>query len=303
MTQPLRRIVVGSSLAPQSDGVLSSALAFARLVGAQVEVVHAYVPPMPYIGDPFPVAWASDELLADHEAALERALAAQAERVHARPGEIGGFRLTPAPPALALEEAAKKYDAGLIVVGPAESGSRIARRLLGSTSDRLLRHSGRPILLARSPFLEVPRQVLLPVDFSRPSMDALAWGGELLRAFGEPNWPAVEALFVLSPFPDQTELQFTSTQVERLALDELDRALGKLKSAGTTGATGAIGRRIRIGRPSEEILAEIHDRAVDLVILGTHGRSGLERFMLGSVASDITRDARCSVIIVPPAAG
>ena len=69
------------------------------------------------------------------------------------------------------------------------------------------------------------------------------------------------------------------------------------------GATGAIGRRIRIGRPSEEILAEIHDRAVDLVILGTHGRSGLERFMLGSVASDITRDARCSVIIVPPAAG
>ena len=128
-------------------------------------------------------------------------------------------------------------------------------------------------------------------------MEALSWGGELLRAFGEAHWPAVEALFVLSPFPDQTDLQFTSAQVERLALDELDRALAKLKSA------GAIGRRIRTGRPGDEILAEIHDRAVDLVILGTHGRSGLERFMLGSVASDITRDARCSVIIVPPAAG
>ena len=300
MTQPLRRIVVGSSLAPQSDGVLSSALAFARLVAAKLEVVHAYVPPMPYIGDPFPVAWASDELLADHEAALERSLADQAERVGARPGEITGFRLTPSPPALALEEAAKKFDAGLIVVGPAESGSRIARRLLGSTSDRLLRHSGRPILLARSPFREVPRQVLLPIDFSRPSMEALAWGGELLRTFGEEHWPVVEALFVLSPFPDQTELQFTSAQVERLALDELDRALVKLKSA---GAIGDIGKRIRTGRPSDEILAEIHDRAVELVILGTHGRSGLERFMLGSVASDITRDARCSVIIVPPAAG
>lgn len=300
MTQPLRRIVVGSSLAPQSDGVLASALAFARLVAAKLEVVHAYVPPMPYIGDPFPVAWASDELLADHEAALERSLAEQAERVGAQPGEITGFRLTPSPPALALEEAAKRSDAGLIVVGPAESGSRIARRLLGSTSDRLLRHSGRPILLARSPFLEVPRQVLLPIDFSRPSMEALAWGGELLRTFGEEHWPAVEALFVLSPFPDQTELQFTSAQVERLALDELDRALVKLKSA---GVTGDIGKRIRTGRPSDEILAEIHDRAVELVILGTHGRSGLERFMLGSVASDITRDARCSVIIVPPAAG
>lgn len=297
MNHPLRRIVVGSSLAPQSDGVMSSALGFARWIDAQLEVVHAYVPPMPYIGDPFPVAWASDELLAGHEAALERALAAQAERVGARPGEIAGFRLTPAPPALALEEAAKKFDAGLIVVGPAESGSRIARRLLGSTSDRLLRHSGRPILLARSPFLELPRQVLLPVDFSRPSMEALSWGSELLRAFGEAHWPAVEALFVLSPFPDQAELQFTSSQVERLALDELDRALAKLKGA------GPIGKRIRIGRPGEEILAEIHDRAVDLVILGTHGRTGLERFMLGSVASDVTRDARCSVLIVPPAAG
>jgi nucleotide-binding universal stress UspA family protein len=297
MIQRLGRMIVGSSLAAQSDGVLASALAFSRLVGAKLEVVHAYVPPMPYIGDPFPVAWASDELLADHEAALERALAAQAERVGARPGELAGFHLTPSPPALALEEAAKKFDAGLIVVGPAESGSRIARRLLGSTSDRLLRHSGRPILLTRSAFLEPPRQVLLPVDFSRPSMDSLAWGAELLRAMGPEHWPEVEALFVLSPFPDQTEQQFTSAQVERLALDELERSLGKLKS------NGKIGRRIRTGRPSEEILAELHEREADLVILGTHGRTGLERFMLGSVASDVTRDARCSVIIVPPANG
>ncbi len=297
MTHPLTRIVVGSSLALQSDGVLASALAFSRLVGAKLEVVHAYVPPMPYIGDPFPVAWASDELLADHEAALERALAAQAERVGAQPGEVAGFRLTASPPALALEEAARRFDAGLIVVGPAESGSRIARRLLGSTSDRLLRHSARPILLTRGAFLERPRQVLLPVDFSLPSMHALAWAGELLRALGASHGPAVEALFVMSPFPEQTDLQFTSAQVERLALDELDRALAKLQSA------DSIGRRIRIGRPSEEILAQIHEREVDLVILGTHGRSGLERFMLGSVASDVTRDARCSVIIVPPAAG
>ncbi len=297
MSQHLGSIVVGSSLAPQSDSVVASALAFSRLVGAKLEVVHAYVPPMPYIGDPFPVAWASDELLADHEAALERALTAQSARVGALPGEIVGFRLTPSPPALALEEAAKKLDAGLIVVGPAESGSRLARQLLGSTSDRLLRHSGRPILLARSAFLAPPRQVLLPIDFSPPSMDALAWGGELLRSFGAGHWPTVEALFVLSPFPDQTDLQFTSAQVERLALDELERALCRQKSA------GAIGRRIRTGRPSEEILAEIHAREVDLVILGTHGRSGLERFMLGSVASDVTRDAHCSVIIVPPAAG
>ena len=297
MTQALRRIVAGSSLTHLSDSVVASALAFARLVGAKLQIVHAYVPPMPYIGDPFPVAWASDELLADHELALTRALGDQAERVGAQPGELADFRLTPAPPARALEDAARQYDAGLIVVGPAESGSRVARRLLGSTSDRLLRHSGRPILLARGAFLEPPREVLLPIDFSGPSMDALVWGGELLRLLSDRRWPEVEALFVLSPFPEQTEVQFTRAQVEGLALDELERALVRLQ------ASGPVGRRIRTGRTSEEILAEIHERDVDLVILGTHGRSGLERFMLGSVASDVTRDARCSVIIVPPGAG
>ncbi|MEO7793372.1 MAG: universal stress protein [Thermoanaerobaculia bacterium] len=295
MTQPLRRIVVGSSLAPASDGVLASALAFARLLDARLEVVHAYLPSMPYIGEPFPVTWFNEELLADHEAALERTLAAQAERVGARPGEIAGFRVSAAPPALAIEEAAKQFDADLIVVGPAESGSRIARRLLGSTSDRLLRHSARPILLARGAFREAPREVLLPVDFSPSSKQALTWADGLLRSLAGARWPTVEALFVLSPFPEAMPLQFDIAQVERFALEELEGALDKL------GSPGPIGRRLRTGRPSEEILAEIHHRGVDLAILGTHGRSGLERFMLGSVAGDVARDARCSVIVVPPA--
>jgi nucleotide-binding universal stress UspA family protein len=290
MTHPLHRIVVGSSLAPQSDGVVASALGFSRLVGAKLEVVHAYVPPMPYIGDPFPVAWASDELLADHEAALERALAAQAERVGAQPGEMAGFRLTPSPPALALEEAARKFDAGLIVVGPAESGSRIARRLLGSTSDRLLRHSARPILLTRR--LEPParfccRSTSRFLD-ARPGL-----GARTMRTFGQ-HMPSSKRCSSCRPFRNRPTCS-SPAQVERLTMTNR-RAPRQVEEQ-------SIGRRIRIGRPSEEILAEIHEREVELVILGTHGRTGLERFMLGSVASDITRDARCSVIIVPPAAG
>ncbi len=125
----------------------------------------------------------------------------------------------------------------------------------------------------------------------KPSMEALAWGNALLRTLGRSAWPEVEALFVLSPFPDQTDLQFTATQVERLALDELDREIAKLHAA------GPVGRGIRCGRPSDEILAEVHAREIDLVILGTHGRSGLERFMLGSVASGIVGRAGCSVLV------
>ncbi len=296
MAKPLNNLVVGSSLEPASDVVVASALGLARLAGARLHLAHAYVPPMPYVGDPFPVAWASDELVAKHEDDLRQALAEQAVRAGATPGEIAGFHLSQGPAHLALEEIAQRVGAELVVVGPAESGSRLGRRILGSTADRLLRHARRPVLLSRGPFTEPPRRVLLPVDFSAASTDAFAWGLGLLRELCPERWPAVEALFVLLPFPQQIPLQFTAEQVSRLAADELERLIAE------HGDPASVRPRARTGKPTEEILAEIRERSTDLVILGTHGRSGIERYLLGSVACEVAREAPVSVLVVPPRA-
>jgi hypothetical protein len=51
-----------------------------------------------------------------------------------------------------------------------------------------------------------------------------------------------------------------------------------------------------------EILAELDQLSAGLVILGTHGRSGFDRLLLGSIASTVLRQAPCSVLIIPPAA-
>jgi nucleotide-binding universal stress UspA family protein len=56
------------------------------------------------------------------------------------------------------------------------------------------------------------------------------------------------------------------------------------------------------GEPRVEILRELEERPADLVVLGTHGRGGWDRLVLGSVASTVARKALCSVLVVPPEA-
>jgi nucleotide-binding universal stress UspA family protein len=52
------------------------------------------------------------------------------------------------------------------------------------------------------------------------------------------------------------------------------------------------------GDPATEIVRYVHDAGIDLVVMGTHGRTGLERLLLGSVAEKVMRDAPCSVLVV-----
>ena len=56
------------------------------------------------------------------------------------------------------------------------------------------------------------------------------------------------------------------------------------------------------GEARFEILRELEERPVDLVVLGTHGRGGLDRLVLGSVAATVARQAPCSVLLISPEA-
>lgn len=56
----------------------------------------------------------------------------------------------------------------------------------------------------------------------------------------------------------------------------------------------------RIGHPAEEILAVAQEVSADLVFIGSHGKTGIERFLLGSVSERVVREARCPVMVVRP---
>ncbi len=142
--------------------------------------------------------------------------------------------------------------------------------------------------------------ILCPVDFSEASRHAMAhaaavakWYGSRLVALHVIH-PSVilEPPILLADFPRSG----SPTDLDRQRLwDELSGWLEEAASSGTR--TKAY---LDKGDPSQRILERAATLPADLIVLGTHGRSGVERFILGSVAEKVLRKAACPVLTVPP---
>lgn len=134
------------------------------------------------------------------------------------------------------------------------------------------------------------RRVLHPTDFSDSSHTAFEvacalardYDAELVLCHVEP-WPAVPV-------------------VEGIALDlpveDPDADVSRLADIQPDDPTVRIARRLRRGEPAAEILAVAAEVAADLIVMGTHGRGGLSRLVLGSVAESVMRKAPCPVLTV-----
>ena len=147
------------------------------------------------------------------------------------------------------------------------------------------------------------RRILCPLDFSRFSRHALEQAVALARESGA----VVSALhvFSLAPVADVVLAVVPASggperraAPERAALlSELREFTGEVDSAGVTLRTA-----IDEGDPVVRILDHAVDEAADLIVMGTHGRAGFERLLLGSVAEKVLRKAPCPVLTVPPRA-
>jgi nucleotide-binding universal stress UspA family protein len=195
-----------------------------------------------------------------------------------------------------IVELARRIHADLIVVGASEAGA-IHRAFLGSTADRVVRKAPCPVLVVRSETAFPPAQALIPVDLSPASAHALRWGLSFLRQIGGEVSAETGALFVLNPLEVAGSLQFTESQIARFAREEMQRFVAE-----NAATAGPLSYKVVTGYPREEILYAATEQQVDLVILGTHGRSGLERMMIGSVAAQVLERASCNVVVVPPPA-
>ncbi len=300
MAGKIRNVLVGTSLDESSDTVARVGVEIARAAGAQVHLVHAFAPPLSY-GTEWGLGVVTDEVTRQEEERLRSALAAQADRL----GAGGAWKLESGAAHRVLSDLAESLDADVVVVGA--SGGRLAR-LLGSTADRVIRKSRRPVLVVRGELRGEPglpfARALGPVDLSPFAAEAFRRGLELLAAVGGSGGsgggnaaaPLVEALFVLSVVQRQVAPQFTPEQIDRFAAEELDRFV----AANAGDAAPRIGRKVRAGNAREEILAEAGEWQPDLIFLGTHGIGGFDRVVIGSVAADVLREAPCSVLVVPP---
>jgi nucleotide-binding universal stress UspA family protein len=146
------------------------------------------------------------------------------------------------------------------------------------------------------------KRICCPVDFSDASRAAMEVAADLARRFG-----AELVLFHAYPVPGYTFPDGSVVASPKMLQDLADGAERHLESW-RLEAEPIAARPVRIvkvaGEPASEIVAFARDERIDLLVLGTHGRSGLEHALMGSIAERVVRRARCPVLTVrpPPAA-
>jgi len=297
MRYTIQRVLVATSLTEASDPVVRAAHVVAKRTGATLRLFHAARLPAAYYGSPLGMTAVQPRLL---KTQLERSRVEAQEQMRRIGIEEAAWHevmVDVGAPHRMLLEAAQTFHPDLLMVGGSESHGPLAP-LLGSTAERVLRRSTCPVLVVRGALSLPLKHVLAPVDLSPLSQQALRTGIDILEQLSAGASPSIEALFVLDPF-DREGMQFTPQQVDRFAGEEFDRFLAGLGPIGLP----AIQPTLRTGLPREEIMHHLGEHPAELLMLGSHGRGGFQRMLLGSVASYVSHRVKTSVLIVPPAGG
>ena len=142
------------------------------------------------------------------------------------------------------------------------------------------------------------RSILCAIDFSEPSRAAVHVAADLAR---ERN-AALELVYVEDrPLWESEPYLHLPGDVRQRALDAAERELEVWRREAEQRARVHVVTRIVDGSPWEQIVAIANaDPSIDTIVLGTHGRSGVARALIGSVAERVVRHAPCSVLVVRP---
>lgn len=198
-------------------------------------------------------------------------------------------------PAETIVEYADRYDYDLIVM-PTHARSGLSRYLLGSVTEKVVRLSSVPVLTARlreDDRLSFPYDtVLVPTDGSDAALHAAEHGLALAAA--------LDATIHVLSVADETSLGPDVRSV--LSADELERPAREAVEAVAAAAEDydipAVHTHVEGGSPADTITAAIDDHDVDVVVMGTTGRRGVDRILLGSVAEQTVRTSPVPVITV-----
>jgi nucleotide-binding universal stress UspA family protein len=194
------------------------------------------------------------------------------------------------------------WSADLVVVG-SRGGSDLPHLLLGSVAERVVRYAHCPVLVVRpgrEHAIDAQHCVLVATDLSDPSMPAVAAGVAEASRLGarlvvahsldlsESAWrAALGNLFGATAVVPSEEVQRDMREALRITLRQ---------SLDQLGATGEV--VVLDGSPALSVVRQATEIKAGLLVIGTHGRTGLARVALGSVADQIIRSADCSVLAV-----
>jgi universal stress protein E len=185
---------------------------------------------------------------------------------------------------------AEEHDVNIIMIGAGRKPGDEAFPL-GITAARICREAGKPVWVVKPGAPERIERILCAVDFSDPSRRALVNAVHLARSFHAEltvltavpplaNW--------LGEAPADAQEAFVARQRARF-----DEFLQPLDFHGISHQAV-----VRLGQPHEQILAAVAELKADLLVMGSVGRTGVARVLMGSVAEKVAREMPCSIITV-----
>jgi nucleotide-binding universal stress UspA family protein len=204
-------------------------------------------------------------------------------------------------PVPAILDASRRQHVDLIVLST-HGRSGLGRVIYGSVADDVLRHAEVPVLLVPSMLdhawpTDRPLTVLVPLDGSTLSETAIESAGllaeglgarlHLLQVLQPPTYPLYGEGYVYIPFDDEAERanarQYLEEQAKKLAARGIEASI-----------------EVAVGSPDLVIARTAAEQQADVIAMATHGRGGLARLVLGSVATGTLRRAHVPLLLTRP---
>ncbi|MBI3465267.1 MAG: universal stress protein, partial [Planctomycetes bacterium] len=276
----------------------------AREFGSDVVLVHAIEPVYPPDYDAASQPDRSvDAAAGTHEAAVSGAVFPEwLERLRAALADGGivarDVLLRRGKPFVEIITAADDVDASLIVLGAraAVSPNQFA---LGTTAEKVMRKSSKPVLVIHPDGPPAGESILCPVDFSAAAARALTNAVRLARTFHG----KLHVVTVLPPACDYDRADLWGTgwgyRAEQQAAARCERAFYEFLS-GFDFRDVQWDKCIRQGEPAEEIVDTASSLSASLIVMGSIGRTDLPHILMGSTALKVARRLPCAMLTVKP---
>ena len=202
-------------------------------------------------------------------------------------------------PFLEIIKVAKDKDVDLMAIGT-HGRAGVDRVILGSVAERVVRKAGCPVMVIRGKKYVGFKRIIVPIDFSDCSRKALEYAAATARAHKSKLTilHVYEESFVepyVNAANSEEEANEIIKEIERVNETKYDEFLKTVDLSGVEYE-----KLLKKGIPETDIVEIAMEQQANLIVMGTHGRSGIKHILIGSTAEEVVRTVHCDIIIVKP---
>lgn len=280
------KILLATDGSEEAELAARTAIDLADRTGSELHVVNVLVMPPESLRHPVGTASARDEFERSERARFDELVG----RLDTSGGTVGGAHFRVGSPDTEIVAQAEEVGAGLVVLGSRGLGA-MRRALMGSVSDSVVRHAPCPALVVREYPLAFPTKILLATDGSEEAKLAASTAAELAASTDSELHVVTVGPFLPTMFAPTEE---EPGRLAREARRTLDEQAGMIEASGGRVAQA----HLRLGGAAEEIVALAEDVGAGLIAMGSRGRGGIRRALMGSVSERVVHHAHCAVMVI-----